>query len=423
MTSSPPRVGLFGLLGSGNIGNDASMEAVLHYLSTDHSDAIVDAMCPGPARVASVYGIEASPLWWYHRREQQGSGVKAVTLKVAGKAVDTFRIASWVRRHDVVIVPGMGVLEATLPLRALGEPYAMFLLSAYGKIFKTKVAFVSIGASVINHRLTRWFFNSAARLAFYCSYRDVGSRDAMRLRTGGAMKSGVYPDLAFSGPIQAGAPGDPHIVAVGVMDFHGSNHERRRASEIYESYFEKMKSFILWLIDSGRHVLLFVGDTNGCDDEVVDRILAELRVDRPGLMPAQVRAARASSFTDLALAMRPAGTVVATRFHNVICALLLSKPTIAISYAAKHDALMADMGLAEFCQPARAVDVDHLIERFNQLQSRAPDLRQQLAQRNAELRLQLATQFEALSALLLPAPGQPGQAAGLTFARKIASRR
>ena len=39
------RVGLFGLLGSGNIGNDASMDAVLRYLRADHPDAIVDAMC------------------------------------------------------------------------------------------------------------------------------------------------------------------------------------------------------------------------------------------------------------------------------------------------------------------------------------------------------------------------------------------
>ena len=30
--AAAPRVGLFGYLGSGNIGNDASMEAVLRYL-------------------------------------------------------------------------------------------------------------------------------------------------------------------------------------------------------------------------------------------------------------------------------------------------------------------------------------------------------------------------------------------------------
>jgi polysaccharide pyruvyl transferase WcaK-like protein len=407
MTAGGVRVGLFGLLGSGNIGNDASMESVLHYLRTERPDTYVDAMCPGPAQLASAYGIEATPLWSYQQWKWQGSGISAVALKVIGKAIDTFRIASWVRRHDVVIVPGMGVLEATLPLRALGEPYAMFLLSAFGRTFGTKVAFVSIGASVIKQRLTRWFFNSAAGLAFYCSYRDERSREVMRLRNGGALKGRVYPDLAFSNPIPVGSPGDPGVVAVGVMDFHGSNDERRRASEIYESYFQNMKSFILWLLDSGRRVLLFVGDTTGYDDGVVDRMVAELHLDRPTMTTAQVRAVRASSFADVARAMAPASAVIATRFHNVICALMLSKPTIAIGYAPKHDALMADMGLPDLCEPARALDVDRLIEQFTKLQDRAPEVRQHLELRNAELRRQLATQFEELSMLLLPASAQP----------------
>ena len=46
-----PAVGLFGHLGACNIGNDASMEAVLRYLRTNYPDAIIDAMCPGPERV------------------------------------------------------------------------------------------------------------------------------------------------------------------------------------------------------------------------------------------------------------------------------------------------------------------------------------------------------------------------------------
>ena len=40
--------------------------------------------------------------------------------------------------------------------------------------------------------------------------------------------------------------------------------------------------------------------------------------------------------------------VVATRFHNVVCALKMKKPTISIGYASKNDVLLAEMGLAEF---------------------------------------------------------------------------
>ena len=173
--STAPRVGIFGKVGAGNIGNDASMEAVLGFLNADQPDAIVDAMCTGPDLVSARYGIEAVPLFWHHKFDQQRSGVTATALKVLGKGVDAVRTAAWVRRHDVVIVPGAGVLEASLPMVPRGFPYALFLLSASGKVFGTKVAMVSVGAGAINQPLTRWLFNSAARLAFYRSYRDAGS--------------------------------------------------------------------------------------------------------------------------------------------------------------------------------------------------------------------------------------------------------
>ena len=73
----------------------------------------------------------------------------------------------------------MGVLESSLPLRAWGVPYAMFLLCAGGRLTGTKVALVSVGANTIKQRPTRFFFDTAARLACYRSYRDAQSREAM----------------------------------------------------------------------------------------------------------------------------------------------------------------------------------------------------------------------------------------------------
>jgi polysaccharide pyruvyl transferase WcaK-like protein len=418
MACARKRVGLFGLLGSGNIGNDTSMESMLLYLSTDHPDAIVDAMCSGPARVRARYGIETTPLSWYSRHEGSASGIRAIVLKVAGKGLDTFRIASWVRRHDVVIIPGMGVLETTLPLRALGAPLALFLVCASGRLFRTKVALVSVGANVTNQRLMRWLYTAAPRLAFYSSYRDVDSREALQRRRGGKTPGEVYPDLAFAIPVASESPGDPDLVGVGVMDFHGSNDERQHADEIYESYVQKMRAFILWLVDSGKAVRLFVGDTKDCDDRVVSRLLAELRADRPALPPGQVSAAQAASFGDLVDALRPAGAVVATRYHNVISAIRLCKPTISVGYAAKHDAVMADAGLAEFCQRAGTLDVDLLIEQFTELQGRAPELRAELAKRNQALAEQAKVQFAALSLLLFAAPAQGGHPAGHSQSRQ-----
>lgn len=417
-SSVAPRVGLFGGLGSGNIGNDASMESVLGYIKADHPDAILDAMCTGPEQLRSRYGIEAAPLYWYQKYEDQASGVTAIALKAMGKGVDAFRTASWVRRHDVVIVPGMGVLEASLPLRPWQLPYTMFLLCASGRVFGTKIALVSVGARPINQRLTRWLFRSAARLAFYSSYRDVGSRDAMRRPGLKTSPDRVYPDLVFGIPAPTYDPGDAETVGVGVMAYYGTNDDdRKQAEEIHASYLAKIKYFVGWLVDNGYNVRLLLGDVNGSDESVVQEILADLRAHRSDLDPARVVAEPVFSYADLVRAMAPAGTVIATRFHNVLCALRLGKPTISIGYATKNIALMADMGLSEYCQFVNSLDVGILIEQFIRLQGDSAELRQRIAERNMVNEQLVKAQFDELSAVLFPEFGSPR-----TPARREAAR-
>lgn len=58
------RVGLCGVLGSGNLGNDGSLEALLGYLRAEHPEAAVDALCGGPEVVTARYGIPATRLHW-----------------------------------------------------------------------------------------------------------------------------------------------------------------------------------------------------------------------------------------------------------------------------------------------------------------------------------------------------------------------
>jgi len=393
-----PRVGLFGLLGSGNIGNDISMQSVLTYLRTSHPDAIIDAMCMGPERVRDDAGIAAIPMLWYQRHEGRLPGLPAKALKVVGKGIDAFRTAAWIRGHDVVIVPGMGVLEASTPVNPWGVPYALFLLSACGRLFGTKVALVSVGATVINQPAVRWFSTWAARLASYRSYRDARSMDAMRQRGLDVSGDRVFPDLVFSIPAASAEPGDPRIVGVGVMAYYGTNDDRARADEIHSSYTASITRFIQWLLDDGRDVRLFVGDA--CDAEAVADITAALRVSHPGLAPGRVVAEKITSFAGLMRAMAPASSVVATRYHNVMCALKLGKPAISLGYSGKNISLMEDMGLAEFWQHANEINFDRLIEQFTKLEANALQIRATVAERNAELAARLAEQFAVLDSAL-----------------------
>ena len=51
-----PRIGFFGLLGHGNLGNDGSLEAFLAYLAKSYPDAEIDFLCSGPDVVEKRYG-------------------------------------------------------------------------------------------------------------------------------------------------------------------------------------------------------------------------------------------------------------------------------------------------------------------------------------------------------------------------------
>jgi polysaccharide pyruvyl transferase WcaK-like protein len=408
-TSAVPRVGLFGLLGQGNLGNDASLEAVLSFLKAEHPDAIVDCLCSGPKEVTARYGIPAIRLRWYQPDPQGASGLPALARKGLGiglgMVADVFRTASWVRRHDVVIVPGMGVLEATVPLRPWQTPYSMFLLCTSARALGAKVALISVGANVIHQRATRWLITRSAQLAHYRSYRDAVSRDAMRgmgLDTSG---DAIYPDLVFSLPTPPGEPSAPGTVGVGVMDYSGGNDDRGRADQIRATYVETVKRFVLWLVENGRPVRLFTGDVH--DERIVQEILAEVRAHWPEIDPPQLIAQPVASVDELMRQMASVDTVVATRYHNVICAVKMAKPTVSLGYAAKFDALMADMGLAGFSQPARSLDLGRLIEQFTEVERRAPQLRQTMKDRNAVNARLLAEQFASLSAILFPAPAPP----------------
>ncbi len=394
-----PRVGFFGILGSGNLGNDGSLDVVVAFLRDRHPDADLGFLCTGPAQVTARYGVPAVPMQWYDAHGGTAAGAPAVVLKAVGKVLDAFRTLAWVRRYDVVIVPGMGVLEATLPLRPWLFPNALLWLCASGRLVGTRVALVSVGSDVIRKPGTRWMLTRAASLAHYRSYRDTLSRDAMLEMGVDVAADEVYPDLAFALPVPPATGSTTGAVGVGVMAYYGGNDDRGRADEIHRAYVDTIKRFVRWLVDGGRQVRLFTGDQ--ADESVVAEILFDLRAHRPGLDPSRMVAEPASTLQDLMRQMATVDTVVATRYHNVLCALKLSRPTLSIGYAAKNDVLMAGMGLGEFCQSARSVDLDRLIEQFSTLESRREQLVDTMAERNRAKVRRLEQQFAVLSAALL----------------------
>lgn len=397
-----PRIGLFGRLGCGNIGNDAQLETVLEYLTAAIPDADLDFMCSGPTQVLARYGIHGTQMHWLDTipsiRSRPLRACVTAALIILGMLIDTWRTATWVRRHDVVILPGAGVLESTLPQRPWQHPYSMFVLSCFGRLFATKVAFVCVGANVIRQRATRRLLAASARLAHYRSFRDEYSLRTARAMGIGAESDGVFADLVFGLPNDCIPAVSRGTVGVGVMAYFGGPEDRHRADQIYVEYVERMTQFVRWLVEGGHRVRLLIGDD--LDEPVAEAIVADVRTHWRARGEPPVVYERTSSTKAFTGQLAPLDTVVAMRYHNVLFALKYAKPTIAIGYGRKHDALMDFMGVGRFVQDVQALDVEQLKEQFTALETNRHEITRMLAAGCRKKEALLEAQFAELTSVL-----------------------
>jgi polysaccharide pyruvyl transferase WcaK-like protein len=379
------------------------METVLAYFRTEHPDVVLDAMAGGkPEALKAQWDLDATPLYWFTQFEDRATRVPEPVLKAIGKGLDIARVANWVRKHDAVIVPGAGPLEATLPQNAWGFPFQLLVLSASGKLLGTKVAFVSVGAEIIKYKTTRWLSDATARLAYYRSYRDQNSWESMRDRGHDVARDRIFPDLVFGVPEPPYEAGDPKVVGLGVMNYFGGNNDKDRGEEIHADYIAKMTEFATWLVDNGYELRVFGGDAK-YDWDIARLIIANVRTERPGLPEQALATKELGSYAELMEYMNGCGTIVATRYHNVMCSLKLCKPTIALGYSRKFVALIGDMGLGDFNMYADRIEVDKLTEMFRQLDKRRDELTSRMKERTAANHRALAEQFALLASTLLPA--------------------
>ena len=231
------------------------------------------------------------------------------------------------------------------------------------RLMGVKVIFASIGAGPIRHPVSRWFMKVAARAAHYRSYRDAISKAFMVSIGFDTRDDPIYPDIAFRLPAPASThrqarEGRPLTIGVGVMTYHGWQNDRSRGAGIYAAYLEKMTSFLVWLLERGHVVRLLMGDE--VDRHAVDDLFRAVRSRGPDRGEGSMLFAPAHTLHDVMHQLADTDLVVATRYHNVVCALRMGKPTISVGYAEKNDVLLTEMGLGDYCQHIERLDVELL---------------------------------------------------------------
>jgi polysaccharide pyruvyl transferase WcaK-like protein len=91
--------------------------------------------------------------------------------------------------------------------------------------------------------------------------------------------------------------------------------------------------------------------------------------------------------------------VVASRFHNVLSAILLKRPVVSIGYHEKNDLLMKAFGMEGLCQHIEALDVERLKVQFEDCVARRAALSNDISSLLSEYRRQLDSQYSELASI------------------------
>jgi polysaccharide pyruvyl transferase WcaK-like protein len=394
---SSPQLVLYGHFGVGNLGNDSTLEAMLYNIRKYQPSANIICVCTGPQVVTQRYGIDTLPIDIAEDRNirQQPSGVLRKAIRVTTRIIDEINFwlkrVRWFRSIDQFLVVGTGALDDMAVIHPWNAPYDLFKWCHAAKLGGAKVVFLSVGAGPIENRISRALMLSALRVANYRSYRDLESQEYLRNVGFETLGDSLYPDLVFSLPEKA-APyshvnvAKPRVVGLGVINYYGWRHDTSSGEPIYQGYLAKLKHFIQWLLAQGYAVRLLSGDST--DQRPVDELLEFIRTEGQTGWQNYIFVEPIADLEDLLEQIAKTDIVVASRFHNLLCALMLGRPVVSIGYHSKNDALLTEMGLQAYCQHIENFDVDRLIQQFQLLSSELPLAShriQQKCDRNREL--------------------------------------
>jgi polysaccharide pyruvyl transferase WcaK-like protein len=399
----PRRIAIFGHFDGTNLGNEATLQAALYHLRRIQPEAEVTCICTGPQTTAATHRIRAIPIsrtyvnFW---RPQNLLGKAARKFCVVmGEPIRWLEGIVTLWGADILIVPGTGLLTDAYGLTGWG-PYSLFRWSVTAKICRCRLAFLSVGAGPFYSAVGKFCVRSSLSLADYRSYRDESTVHYLQGIGISADRDRVFPDLAFSLPKSAISPrnstiGPGAVIGLGVMEWADRYSKNGPDDTAQRTYLQALAETGGWLLDRGYNIRLLIGDFADVPaKQAFLKLMAQYpkTYDRHRIIDEPIH-----SVDDLLSQIAATDAVVATRFHNILLALLCEKPVISVSFHHKCDSLMAAMGMSDYCLNSGDLEPDRLIETFCRLEANADALKPLIKERNKRFRDALNQQYELIS--------------------------
>jgi polysaccharide pyruvyl transferase WcaK-like protein len=383
------KIALFGCFGVGNLGNECTLQALLYNIRNYVPDAEVSCICSGPEEVESTYHIRSSLIKEFPLSPISNRILRFLRRVFVGIPIELSRWAKAIatlRDANMLIMTGTGML-GDFGIGPLGLHYEILKWTIAAKLCRCKVLFLSVGVGPVYHPLSRRFVRAALSRADYRSYRDRFSKDYLKSIGFDSDWDHVYPDLAYSFPVGIVPTANREIsrgivVGVGLMTYFNRRGSSQADETIYRDYIVKLGNFVRWLLENKYVVRLLIGDV-AYDQRARRDLRSFIEENATSCTDGSIIDEPVASVDDVLSQLASTDFVVASRFHNVLLALMLGKPVLAISYHEKVNALMAASGLSEFCQDIECIDLEKMIRQTDDLRGKMNRTKLQL-QRNAQ---------------------------------------
>ncbi len=403
-THRPPRIALFGKFGVQNIGNECTLAAMLDNLRAYRLGGDLFCVCSEPSDTTCRHNIPAVRIEAVtHRPGAKRSLLRLMLVRFPAEVRGWLSALRTLRGTDALIMTGTGMLTDSGE-SPLGFPYEIFKWACVARCSGCKVRFVAVGVGPMRRRLTRMFIHGALRLSDYRSYRDAASRRRLQDQGAHIDHDAVLPDLAFSlRPDRLSAhhraDGSRRFIGVGIMDNYGPPDTRIRRTLFFDNYIEKTAAFVAWLLQQNYAVRILYGDLS-CDAE--PRLRLRRALVRQGFQYDDQRVSGSDIRTedDLLRQLSATDIVVSPRYHNLVLAMMLNKPVIALSYDYKNEALLTEAGLGEYWQRIEELDVSKLIEQFQHAERNSLEIRRLLQRLVPEYRRRWESEYPRVFANL-----------------------
>ncbi len=183
-------------------------------------------------------------------------------------------------------------------------------------------------------------------------------------------------------------------VGLGVINYRGWRHDPVAGERVFRTCMGRLQVFLCWLLDNHYTVRLLTGDAT--DRASVDEMLAVVESRQHRHLRSRVIFEPVTDIQGLFQQISQTDIVVACRFHNVLCSLMMKRPAVSIGYHAKNDLLMEDFGLEDYCQRIDTLDTDRLIRQFQDCQDRRVALTTRIQARLDDFRKRLDEQYSEL---------------------------